>query len=63
VALRRMDAATVTALRTREAWTVWTAGAIATALLSVPVLNLVAPVVGMAAMVHIFHKLTLKRLN
>lgn len=63
VALRRMDRAVVTDVRKRESATIWGAGVIATALLSVPFVNLVAPVVGMAAMVHLFHKLTANRLN
>lgn len=58
VALRRCDAAQAAALRQRHRGRLWTAGAITAALLTVPLLNLVAPVIGAAAMVHVFHKLT-----
>lgn len=58
VALRRVDAGVMAALRQRHGWTIWLAGAATAALLTVPLVNLVAAVVGVAAMVHIFHKLT-----
>ncbi|MDX2221299.1 MAG: EI24 domain-containing protein [Rhodospirillaceae bacterium] len=58
VALRRVDAAAMAALRRQHAGTIWLAGAATAALLTVPIVNLVAAVVGVAAMVHIFHKLT-----
>lgn len=58
VALRRMDATAARALFQTHRWRIVTAGALTTALLTVPILNLAAPVIGTAAMVHIFHKLT-----
>ena len=58
VALRRFDAQTVADLRRRHSGTIWMAGAITVALLTIPILNLVAPILGVAAMVHLFHKLT-----
>lgn len=58
VALRRGDEATTAALRGQFRWSVLGAGAITAFLLTIPVVNLVAPVVGAAAMVHLFHKLT-----
>jgi uncharacterized protein involved in cysteine biosynthesis len=58
VALRRIDPGAMAALRQRHGWTIWLAGAATAALLTVPIVNLVAAVVGVAAMVHIFHKLT-----
>jgi CysZ protein len=58
VALRRGDEETTAALRGQFRWSVLGAGAITTFLLTIPVVNLVAPVVGAAAMVHLFHKLT-----
>jgi CysZ protein len=58
VALRHFDGRTVADFRARNGGTIWVAGAITAALLTVPVLNFVAPIVGMAAMVHLFHKLT-----
>jgi CysZ protein len=58
VALRRFDATAVAQLRQTHRWQIVGAGAITTALLTVPVINLVAPVIGAVAMVHLFHKLT-----
>lgn len=58
VALRRMLAPEAAALRAANRGAVWLTGAVTTVLLTVPVLNMAVPVVGTAAMVHIFHKLT-----
>jgi CysZ protein len=58
VALRHHDTRTVTGLLRQHRWQIWGAGAITAAMLTVPGLNLVAPVIGTAAMVHLFHKLT-----
>jgi uncharacterized protein involved in cysteine biosynthesis len=58
VALRRMDSATAARLRQRCSGTIWRAGAITAGLLTVPGLNLATPVIGTAAMVHVFQKLT-----
>ncbi|MSO98158.1 MAG: hypothetical protein EXR11_08075 [Rhodospirillaceae bacterium] len=58
VALRRLDPKAVTTLRQRHSWQIWAAGTITAGLLTIPGLNLVAPVIGTAAMVHLFHKLT-----
>ncbi|MCB2106970.1 MAG: EI24 domain-containing protein [Rhodobacteraceae bacterium] len=58
VALRRTSPEAVKALRTRHRGTIWLAGALTAALLTVPIVNLFAAVIGVAAMVHIFHKLT-----
>jgi CysZ protein len=58
VALRRMNAAAVADLRRRNKGVIWRAGAITAGLLTVPILNLAAPVIGTAAMVHVFQKLT-----
>jgi CysZ protein len=60
VALRRGDETTTAALRGQFRWSVLGAGAITTFLLTIPVINLVAPVIGAAAMVHLFHKLTVR---
>ncbi|MDX2143655.1 MAG: EI24 domain-containing protein [Rhodospirillaceae bacterium] len=60
VALRRLDARAMAEMRQSHRWTVWAAGALTTALLTVPFVNMVAPVVGTAAMVHLFHKLTVR---
>ena len=52
VALRRLPAQEAKALRLGHGLTVWACGALVTALLFVPVLNLVAPLVGVALMTH-----------
>ncbi len=57
-ALRRHDSMTVEVLRTQFKNKIWIAGTITTALLTIPIVNFVAPIVGMIAMVHLFHKLT-----
>jgi CysZ protein len=60
VALRRLAPAEIDALRRRYGGSIWAAGAMTAFLLTVPFLNLLAPVIGTAAMVHIFQKLTSK---
>jgi len=57
VALRRFDAATVAQMRQAYRWQILGAGAITTGLLTIPAINLVAPVIGAVAMVYFFHKL------
>ncbi|MCC7015622.1 MAG: EI24 domain-containing protein [Rhodospirillales bacterium] len=54
VAARRADPDQARALRRRNRWALWAAGTVAAAMLTVPVLNLVAPVIATAAMVHLF---------
>lgn len=56
-ALRRCEPAVALALRRRHRRQVFLAGLVITALLTVPFVNLLAPVVGTAAMVHLFHRL------
>jgi len=58
VALRRMDTAAAALMFQTHKWRIVTAGALTTFLLTIPILNLAAPVIGTAAMVHLFHKLT-----
>lgn len=57
VALRRMDGAAAKALRQSHKGKVWLAGAITAFLLTIPVVNMIAPVLGTAAMVHLFYKI------
>ena len=57
VAGRRLPWSTVRALRQRTRARLWLAGAVIALLLTVPVLNLVAPVVAVAFMVHLFEGL------
>jgi CysZ protein len=54
VALRRLDPASAAALRLRHKPRTFLFGVITTFLLTMPVVNLVAPLVGAAAMVHLF---------
>lgn len=58
VALRRMNSAAAATLRHRNSGPIWRTGATTAGLLTVPFLNLVAPVIGTAAMVHVIQKLT-----
>ena len=57
VAGRRLPWSKVTGLRQRARGRLWLAGVAIALLLTVPVLNLVAPVVAIAFMVHLFEKL------
>ena len=57
VALRRMEPAAATALRRRFRWRVVMAGVVIAFLVSVPVVNLLAPILGTAFMVHVFQGL------
>ncbi len=57
VAGRRLPGSTVRALRQRARARLWLAGVVIAALLTVPILNLVAPVVAIAFMVHLFEGL------
>lgn len=57
VALRRLPPAEATAMRRRNRLRLWIAGTLMAAPLSVPVLNLVIPVLGVATFTHLFHRL------
>lgn len=57
VALRRLPPHEVKAMRRRNRWTLWAAGTLMAAPLSVPVLNLVIPVLGVATFTHLYHRL------
>jgi uncharacterized protein involved in cysteine biosynthesis len=57
VALRRMGAVDMRRLRRRHGLRIWLAGTLMAVPLSIPVLNLLVPVVGVAAMTHLFHRL------
>lgn len=57
VASRRMDPASAKALRRQHRGKIWLAGALMAAPLSVPVINLLIPVLGVATFTHIFHAL------
>ncbi|HUF87679.1 MAG TPA: EI24 domain-containing protein [Thermohalobaculum sp.] len=57
VAARRLGPEAVGKLRRRHRFTVWAAGTLMAVPLSVPVLNLVIPVIGVATFTHLFHRL------
>lgn len=57
VALRRLPPSEVKLMRRRNRWTLWAAGTLMAAPLSVPILNLVIPVLGVATFTHIYHQL------
>ena len=54
VALRHLDAAAAVELRKRHRWRLFVAGVVMTFLFTVPIVNLVTPLIATAAMVHIF---------
>jgi CysZ protein len=54
VALRRLDPTTARALRVRSAGRVFLGGVVITGMFAVPIVNLVAPVIATAFMVHLF---------
>jgi CysZ protein len=56
VALRRLNKDQARALWRRFRGRLWLAGAATTVLLTIPILNMIAPVIGTAAMVHLFHR-------
>lgn len=57
VALRRLPPSEVKAMRRRNRWTLWAAGTLMAAPLSIPILNLVIPVLGVATFTHLYHQL------
>jgi uncharacterized protein involved in cysteine biosynthesis len=56
-ALRRMDRSAARDLRRRHGWRIWAAGTLMAAPLSVPLVNLLIPVLGAATFTHLFHAL------
>lgn len=57
VALRRLPPNEVKAMRRRNRLTLWIAGTLMAAPLSVPILNLLVPVLGVATFTHLYHQL------
>ena len=57
VALRRLNPGPAQTLRRRYRARLWIAGAATMALLTIPIVNMIAPVIGTAAMVHLFHSI------
>lgn len=60
-AQRRMSRAEAKALRSQHVGTIWAAGCLMAIPLTVPVLNLVVPILGAATFTHLFHGLTTRR--
>ncbi|MCB6178939.1 EI24 domain-containing protein [Rhodobacter sp. Har01] len=60
VALRRMAPAEAKALRRANALRLWAAGTLMAVPLSVPLVNLMVPVIGTATFTHIFHRIVAK---
>ncbi|MCU0900557.1 MAG: EI24 domain-containing protein [Cypionkella sp.] len=58
VAMRRLGRAGAKALRSQHFAKIWIAGTLMAAPLSVPILNLLIPVLGAATFTHMFHRLT-----
>lgn len=56
VAARRMDARAAKSLRNKHLMSTWAAGALIAIPLSIPVVNLIVPLIGVAAFVHLFHR-------
>ncbi len=57
VAMRRLGREGAKALRARHAGQIWLAGTLMAAPLSVPLVNLLIPVLGVATFTHLFHRL------
>ena len=57
VAMRRMGRSGAQMLRRRHAGEIWLAGTLMAAPLSVPLVNLIIPVLGAATFTHLFHRL------
>jgi uncharacterized protein involved in cysteine biosynthesis len=57
VALRRLPPDQAKAMRSRHAGTIWIAGILMALPLTVPIVNLFVPVLGVATFTHLFHRL------
>jgi len=55
--MRRLGRKGAKALRARHPLQIWVAGTLMAAPLSVPILNLLIPVLGAATFTHLFHRL------
>jgi len=58
VALRRLQGPEMKTLRRGNAMQIWLSGTLMAVPLSVPVVNLVVPVIGVATYTHMFHRLS-----
>ncbi|HVC52697.1 MAG TPA: EI24 domain-containing protein [Stellaceae bacterium] len=57
VALRRLDMAAIQAVRHRFGWRIFVGGVVITGLFAVPFVNLLAPVIATAFMIHLYARL------
>ena len=57
VALRRLPPKDAARLRRSNFATIWAAGVLMAAALSLPVVNLIVPIIGAAVFTHLFHRL------
>jgi uncharacterized protein involved in cysteine biosynthesis len=57
VALRRLEPAEMRQLRGQYSLRIWLAGSLMAVPLSIPLLNLIVPLVGVATYTHMFHRL------
>ena len=57
IALRRLGRSGAKAARRRHAFQIWAAGALMAAPLTIPIVNLLVPVLGAATFTHLFHRL------
>lgn len=60
-AQRRMSRADAKALRSKHVATIWIAGCLMAIPLTVPILNLLVPILGAATFTHLFHGLTMRQ--
>lgn len=61
VATRRLGRTTAIAMRKRYFWRIWGAGTLMAIPLSLPFVNLLIPVLGVATFTHMFHRIRLAR--
>jgi len=57
VAMRRLGERAATKLRKAHRWEIWFAGILMAVPLSIPVVNLLVPLLGVATFTHVFHRL------
>lgn len=60
VAMRRIGMRAATKLRKAHRWEIWFAGILMAVPLSIPVVNLLVPLLGVATFTHVFHRLNKK---
>lgn len=59
-AMRRIGRKAAKALRRKHLWTIWAAGILMAVPLSIPLINLVIPILGAATFTHIYHRIAAK---